>query len=120
MRCRRLGDLRDIDAIMVAGRISKEERLTCEGVGIFHLSLKRDVPPAKLVCDLVKSLLGGGKRIGRQNACADGLWPLFALEINAHPFAADLYEGVRHGASLSLAYIQSIAAGAWDPVKPNL
>ena len=49
--------------------------------------------------------------ISGQSARAVGLRPLVTLQINAHAFAADLNERMRHRAALALARVQSIAFG---------
>ena len=40
---------------------------------------------------------------------AAGLWSLLALQIDAHPLAADLNESMRHRAALALADVETVA-----------
>ena len=63
-----------------------------------------------------KALCGGRERIGRQSARAAGLGPVIALKIDAHAFAADLNERMRHGAAFALAHVQPVAFGD-DPAE---
>ncbi len=100
-----------IDRIMIAGGIGKENRSIGEAVRMLNRPVKRTAGFTQRGHDVVEPLACGREGIRRHAAPVARLGTLFALQVNAHAFAADLNEGMRHRAALALAHVQAVALG---------